>query len=79
MILKVNDDGEVLIPAELVQASPHTRLEAGRQGDSVVLKPVTEKPAQTRAPVNSLPVLEGCLADPEMTFRREHIYGPDGR
>jgi hypothetical protein len=29
--------------------------------------------------VDSLPVLEGRLSGPAMTFRREDIYGPDGR
>jgi hypothetical protein len=38
VIVEVNDAGEILVPAELVQAAPHTRLEAGREGDSVVLK-----------------------------------------
>jgi hypothetical protein len=80
MIVEVNDAGEVLVPAELVQAAPHTRLEAGREGDSVVLRPLGERPAQRdRSLVDSLPVLEGRLADPAMTFRREDIYDPDGR
>jgi hypothetical protein len=39
MIIEVNDAGEILVPAELVLAPPHTRLEADREGDSVVLKP----------------------------------------
>jgi bifunctional DNA-binding transcriptional regulator/antitoxin component of YhaV-PrlF toxin-antitoxin module len=80
MIVEVNDAGEVLVPAELVQAAPHTRIEADRQGDSVILRPVAEKPARrNRCIVDSLPVLEGRLVDPEMTFRREDIYGADER
>ena len=79
MIIEVNDAGEILVPAELVQAAPHTRLDAGREGNSVVLKPLTEKPVRSHRLVDSLPILEGRLADPAMTFRRENIYGPDDR
>jgi bifunctional DNA-binding transcriptional regulator/antitoxin component of YhaV-PrlF toxin-antitoxin module len=80
MIVEVNDAGEILVPAELVQAAPHTRLEADREGDSVVLRPLAEKPVRTSNYISdSLPILEGQLADPAMTFRREDIYGPDGR
>jgi hypothetical protein len=79
MIVEVNDAGEILVPAELVQAAPHTRLRADREGDSVVLKPLAVKPTgRSRCLVDSLPVLEGRLADPAMTFRRD-IYGPDAR
>jgi hypothetical protein len=79
VIVEVNDAGEILVPAELVQAPPHTCLEADREGDSVVLKPLSRKPAG-RAPLASwLPVLEVRLTDPEMTFRLEDIYGSDGR
>jgi hypothetical protein len=38
MIFEVGDTGEILVPAELVQTAPHTRLEADREGDSAVLK-----------------------------------------
>jgi len=80
MIVEVNDAGEILVPAELVRAAPHTRLEADREGDSVVLKPLAQKPpAGNRRLVDSLPILEGRLSDPAMTFRREDIYGPDAR
>ena len=78
MIVEVNDAGEILVPAELVQAPPHTHLEADREGDSVVLKPLADKPGSRTTLVSSLPVLEGRLADPAMTLRREDIYGPDG-
>ena len=80
MIVEINDAGEILVPAELVQAAPHTRLKADREGDAVVLKPLPERPARRgRRLIDSLPVLEGRLADPAMTFRRENIYGPDDR
>ena len=80
MIVEVNDAGDILIPAELVQAAPHTRLEAGREGDAVILRPLAERPARrNQRLVDSLPALEGRLSDPTMTFRREDIYGPDGR
>jgi hypothetical protein len=79
VIVVVNDAGEILIPAELVQAPPHTRLEADRDGDALVLKPISEKPPRNARLISSLPVLEGRLADATMTFRREEIYGPDGR
>ena len=78
MIVEVNEAGDILVPAELVQAAPRTRLKA--KGDAVVLKPLAERQAgRRRRLVDSLPVLEGRLADPTMTFRREEIYGPDAR
>jgi hypothetical protein len=78
MIVEVNDAGEILVPAELVQAEPHTRVSLHREGDSVVLKPVAVRATGSgRRGVDSLLILEGRLADPEMTFRREDIYGPD--
>jgi hypothetical protein len=80
MIVEVNEAGEILIPAELVRAAPRTRLEADREGDLVVLKPRALRPAGTsRSLVDSLPVVEGRLADPDMTFSREDMYGSDGR
>ncbi len=80
MIIEVNDAGEILVPAELVQATPHTRLKADREGDAVVLKPLTQKlRGGNHRLLDSLPVLEGRLTDPVMTFRREDIYGPDAR
>jgi len=80
MIVEVNDAGEILVPAELVQAAPHTRLLADRQGNAVVLKPISEEPSgRRRSLVDSLPVLDGKLGDPAMTFRREDIYGADAR
>ncbi len=80
MIVEVNDAGEIMIPAELVQAPPHTRLKANREGTRVVLQPLAEKPAAgSLRVVDSLVVLEGQLNDPAMTFRREDIYGADAR
>lgn len=78
MVLEVNDHGELLLPAELVQAPPHTQLEAGRQGDAVVLKAVEErKPKRTH--ILDLPTFSGIPGDPYATFRREEIYDDDGR
>ena len=80
MIVEVNDEGEVLVPAEVVRAAPHTRLKADREGDSVVLKPLAGKSVgRSHRLVDSLLTLEGRLADPAMTFRREDMYGPDSR
>ncbi len=76
MIIEVNDAGEVLVPAELVQAKPHTRMQAARDGDSLVLKPVIPKSMRG---VGSLTVLEGQLTDPAMRFTRDDIYGDQGR
>lgn len=78
MVLEVNDAGEVLLPAELVQAAPHTQLEADRQGDNLVLKPVAPNP-QPRPSILDLPTWPAGLVDPDMTFRREQIYDDDGR
>ena len=76
MIIEVNDAGEVLVPAELVQAEPHTRLQADRDGNSLVLKPVVRRSMRG---VDSLSVLEGRFTDPAMRFGREQIYGAEGR
>jgi len=76
VIIEVNDAGEVLIPAELVQAEPHTRLQADRDGNSLVLKPVVRRSMRG---VDSLSVLEGRFTDPAMRFSREQIYGAEGR
>lgn len=75
MIVEVNEAGEIVIPADIVQAPPHTRMEADRQGEAVVLKPIGGKSGF----VSSLPILDARLTDPAMTYRREDIYGPDGR
>ena len=77
MVLEVNDAGELMLPAELVQAAPHTRLEAGREGQAVVLRPLA-RPAQ-RPSLLSLPTFPAGPVDPAMTFRRQDIYGDDGR
>lgn len=79
MIVEVNDAGDIVVPAELVQAHPDTRLEADRVGDSLVLRPVAEKLSRKAQFVSSLLALEGRLANPQMTFRRDEMYGPDGR
>ncbi len=80
MVLEVNDAGELLLPAELVQAAPHTQLEADRQGDALVLKPVVPaEPPQRRSILDGWPTFPAGLGDPNMTFRREDIYDDDGR
>ena len=49
---------EILVPAELMRAVPHTRLKADREGDLIVLKPLTEKPARSHHTlIAPLPVL----------------------
>jgi hypothetical protein len=77
MVLEVNDAGELILPPELVQTAPHTRLEVGREGQAVLLKPITG-PAE-RSSILSLPAFPAGPVDPAMTFRREDIYGDDGR
>lgn len=80
MIIEVNDAGEIVIPAELLQAPPHTKIEADREGEAVVLKRVDkQEEAPKRLSVESWTMLEGRLMDPTMTFRREDMYGDDGR
>jgi hypothetical protein len=79
MVLEVNDAGEVLLPAELVQAAPHTQLEADRQGDALVLKPIVVTPSRSGNILDGWPTFPAGLVDPNMTFRREDIYDDDGR
>lgn len=78
MILEVSEAGEIVLPAELVQAAPHTRLEADRQGDTLILKPLPAEPPSGEN-ILSLPTIPGHLVDPAMTFRREDLYDDDGR
>ena len=77
MILQVTDSGELILPAELVQAPPHTSLEVERHGDAIVLK--SKSAAPKRFSIRTLPTLPGRFADPNSTFRREELYGDDGR
>ncbi len=78
MIVEVNDRGELVLPPELVQAAPHTRLDADRQGDTVRLKPIAGAPVQ-RPSVLDLPTFPASFADSSLTFRREEIYDDNGR
>jgi hypothetical protein len=78
MILEVKGTGELVLPPELVQAPPHARLEAERQGETVVLKPVADPPARPSI-LDGWPTFPGAVVDPNMTFRREDIYDDDGR
>lgn len=59
MLLEVNDHGELLLPAELVQAPPHTQLEADRLGDFVVLKPLEEAAPELRDILEGWPTFPG--------------------
>lgn len=77
MILEVNDAGEVILPAELVQAAPHTQLVADRRGNRLVLRQVAV--LQPQPSILTLPVFHGKVSDPCMTFRREDMYEDDGR
>jgi hypothetical protein len=76
MVLEVNDAGEVLLPAELVQAAPHTQLEADRHGDALVLKPVVQ--GERPHILDQLPTIPGRFVE-ETTFRREDLYETDAR
>ncbi|MBV8705837.1 MAG: hypothetical protein JO028_01520 [Acidobacteriaceae bacterium] len=80
MHLEVNDSGVVILPAELVQAAPHTCLEAERQGNAVILRfpdpPLAMERART---LLDLPVIPTRPVDETMTFRRETLYGNDDR
>ena len=78
MVLEVNERGELVIPAELVRASPRTRVTAERLGDSVVLKP-EESTGVRRFRIEDFPTFPGGPADAAVTFRRDDIYGDDGR
>ncbi len=77
MVLEVNDAGEVLLPAELVQAAPHTQMEAGRQGDALILTPLTS--TERVHILDCLPVIPGRFVDEATTFRREDLYETDAR
>jgi hypothetical protein len=79
MIVEVNDRGELVLPAELVQAAPHTRLDADRKGDAVVLKPVAEATPEPRNILDGWLTFPAGLGDPNLTFRREQMYDDDGR
>ncbi len=77
MLLQVTDSGELILPAELVQAPPYTQVEAERHGDAVVVKP---PPVPGRhASSFDFPSLPGHFAGEATTFRREDLYGDDHR
>ena len=77
MLLQVTDSGELVLPAELVQAPPRTQVEAERHGDAVVVKP-TPRPHRS-SPSFEFPSLPGHLVDETTTFRREDLYDDDHR
>ncbi len=75
MIVEVNESGDILIPAELVQSAPHVRLQAERKGDLLVLRPVDLGPSpSSEGLAHDLPVISGRLFDDNFTFRREDLY-----
>ncbi|HLN30025.1 MAG TPA: hypothetical protein VK395_19945 [Gemmataceae bacterium] len=78
MLLEVTESGDLLLPAALIQAPPRTRLEAERQGEAVIVKPAPE-PGAGRPSILSLPTFPAGPIDPNRSFRREEIYGDDGR
>ncbi len=43
MVLEVSDLGELVLPPELVQAPPHSKLAVERQGESLVCKPLSNE------------------------------------
>ena len=77
MLLQVTDSGELVLPAELVQAPPHTQVEAERHGNAVVVKPTPRLPRAS--PSFAFPSLPGHLLDETTTFRREELYDDDQR
>ncbi len=78
MLLQVTDSGELILPAELVRALPHTEVEAERHGDAVVVKP-TLLTANCHPTAFRFPNLPGHFVDETTTFRREDLYGDDSR
>ncbi len=75
MIIEVGNAGDVLIPAQLVGAMPRTRLSVERDGDALVLRPLTLTAADPgQRLLDSLPVLEGCFADNSSPFRGTDLY-----
>lgn len=83
MILEVNDAGELVLPAELVQVAPHSKIDTRTAGPGVVVCwPVPDETAPRAAPLRSvldLPTFPAGPVDPHMTFRREDLYDDDGR
>jgi hypothetical protein len=79
MILKVNDSGDVVLPAELIQAPPQTAVEAERSGEAVILRLAGVEKRGSRRGLLDLPTIPTGPVDPAMNFRREDIYGVDGR
>jgi hypothetical protein len=83
MTLTVSPTGELVLPAELVPAAPNQPIEAAREGDILVVKPVgntsKEKCDSSGMSIRDLPVLPGTWTNPQQTWRREDLYGDDGR
>ena len=80
MTLSVDSSGTVVVPAELIQARPETKLEAQRFGDSIMIRPAgAEHGPLPQASILDLPTTSAGPLDPNVTFRRADIYGDDGR
>jgi hypothetical protein len=62
MILQVTDSGELVLPAELVQAPPCTTLEAERHGEAVTLKPVSATAGREKSAALFLAYAKGKAA-----------------
>ncbi|MDP9171953.1 MAG: hypothetical protein M3N54_15150, partial [Acidobacteriota bacterium] len=54
--------------------APHALIRADREGESVVLTPIPDRPAVKKRGIDSMPTIEGTFVNPHMTFRREDMY-----
>lgn len=79
MRLEVDDSGTILLPAELIQAAPHTFLEAQWEGSTLILQFLEPHSAQPSRTLLDLPVIPTKPIDPALTFRREDLYDDDNR
>ncbi len=80
MLLRVNASSDIVLPAELIQAPPDSALEAELHGDAIILRPPDARRTESACPsILDLPTIRTRPADESMTFRREDIYGDDGR
>ena len=85
MVLEVSDSGELILPSELVQAPPHSRLAVERQGENLVFKPLSNDPlARKPEQLTAAETWDGLFAWAERnrtpanipleTLRRENLY-----
>ena len=85
MVLEVSASGELVLPPELVQAPPHSRLAVEREGEKLVFKSADCDPSRKR-PEDMTPaeLTDGLLAwaeenrtpanIPLESLRRENLY-----